>query len=150
MAQEAEDTQEEISQVPSCAEGGSSRGMEEPTLRASPSSCPLVRGSGCLGQQAAGQLRPLPRCGTELVRLSCGSSLDSPCECRTPKDALVPRNLTLLSWLSLSTTCYRFFIIKESFLLYYSESEKKSFESNKHFNIHPKVRGPLPRASVGH
>ncbi|KAF5922853.1 hypothetical protein HPG69_013198 [Diceros bicornis minor] len=32
----------------------------------------------------------------------------------------------------------RFFIIKESFLLYYSESEKKSFETNKYFNIHPK------------
>lgn len=40
-------------------------------------------------------------------------------------------------FLSLSS---RFFIIKESFLLYYAESEKKSFESNKYFNIHPKVR----------
>lgn len=48
---------------------------------------------------------------------------------------------------SFLTTCSRFFIIKESFLLYYSESEKKSFETNKHFNIHPKVRGPLPRAT---
>ncbi|XP_059548169.1 pleckstrin homology domain-containing family D member 1 isoform X2 [Myotis daubentonii] len=37
----------------------------------------------------------------------------------------------------------RFFIIKESFLLYYSESEKKSFETNKHFNIHPKGVIPL-------
>ncbi|XP_050809509.1 pleckstrin homology domain-containing family D member 1 isoform X3 [Gopherus flavomarginatus] len=37
----------------------------------------------------------------------------------------------------------RFFIIKESFLLYYSESEKKSFESNKYFNIHPKGVIPL-------
>lgn len=35
---------------------------------------------------------------------------------------------------------HRFFIIKESFLLYYSESERKSFETNKYFNIHPKVR----------
>lgn len=50
---------------------------------------------------------------------------------------------------SFPTTCYRFFIIKESFLLYYSESEKKSFETNKYFNIHPKVRGPLPRATTG-
>lgn len=41
--------------------------------------------------------------------------------------------------LFLLTTHSRFFIIKESFLLYYSESEKKNFESNKYFNIHPKV-----------
>jgi len=34
----------------------------------------------------------------------------------------------------------RFFIIKESFLLYYAENEKKSFETTKYFNIHPKVR----------
>uniref|UniRef100_G1SMS6 Pleckstrin homology and coiled-coil domain containing D1 n=1 Tax=Oryctolagus cuniculus TaxID=9986 RepID=G1SMS6_RABIT len=38
---------------------------------------------------------------------------------------------------------FLFFIIKESFLLYYSESEKKSFESNKYFNIHPKGVIPL-------
>ncbi|XP_040497217.1 pleckstrin homology domain-containing family D member 1 [Ursus maritimus] len=37
----------------------------------------------------------------------------------------------------------RFFIIKESFLLYYSESEKKNFETNKYFNIHPKGVIPL-------
>ncbi|XP_038621575.1 pleckstrin homology domain-containing family D member 1 [Tachyglossus aculeatus] len=37
----------------------------------------------------------------------------------------------------------RFFIIKESFLLYYSENERKSFESNKYFNIHPKGVIPL-------
>uniref|UniRef100_A0AAA9TVA1 Pleckstrin homology and coiled-coil domain containing D1 n=1 Tax=Bos taurus TaxID=9913 RepID=A0AAA9TVA1_BOVIN len=37
----------------------------------------------------------------------------------------------------------RFCIIKESFLLYYSESEKKSFETNKYFNIHPKGVIPL-------
>ncbi|KAK7810705.1 hypothetical protein U0070_013756 [Myodes glareolus] len=36
-----------------------------------------------------------------------------------------------------------FFIIKESFLLYYSESERKSFETNKYFNIHPKGVIPL-------
>ncbi|RXM97018.1 RNA-binding protein 25, partial [Acipenser ruthenus] len=33
----------------------------------------------------------------------------------------------------------RFFIIKDSFLLYYAENEKKNFETNKYFNIHPKV-----------
>ncbi|XP_034000240.1 pleckstrin homology domain-containing family D member 1 [Trematomus bernacchii] len=37
----------------------------------------------------------------------------------------------------------RFFIIKDSFLLYYAESEKKSFESNRIFNIHPKGVIPL-------
>lgn len=42
----------------------------------------------------------------------------------------------------------RFFIIKESFLLYYSESERKSFETNKYFNIHPKVRRLLSRATA--
>lgn len=33
----------------------------------------------------------------------------------------------------------RFFIIKDSFLLYYAESEKRNFEINSYFNIHPKV-----------
>ncbi|KAM4662993.1 pleckstrin homology domain-containing family D member 1 [Discoglossus pictus] len=37
----------------------------------------------------------------------------------------------------------RFFIIKDSFLLYYPENEKKSFESNRYFNIHPKGVIPL-------
>ncbi|KAM3854025.1 pleckstrin homology domain-containing family D member 1 [Vipera latastei] len=37
----------------------------------------------------------------------------------------------------------RFFIIKESFLLYYAESEKKNFENNRYFNIHPKGVIPL-------
>ncbi|MGH0124444.1 UNVERIFIED_CONTAM: hypothetical protein FKN15_073059 [Acipenser sinensis] len=37
----------------------------------------------------------------------------------------------------------RFFIIKESFLLYYAENEKKNFETNKYFNIHPKGVIPL-------
>ncbi|XP_039597683.1 pleckstrin homology domain-containing family D member 1 isoform X1 [Polypterus senegalus] len=37
----------------------------------------------------------------------------------------------------------RFFIIKDSFLLYYAENEKKSFETNKYFNIHPKGVIPL-------
>ncbi|XP_026196297.1 pleckstrin homology domain-containing family D member 1 [Anabas testudineus] len=37
----------------------------------------------------------------------------------------------------------RFFIIKDSFLLYYAESEKRSFESSRYFNIHPKGVIPL-------
>ncbi|XP_072222054.1 pleckstrin homology domain-containing family D member 1 [Leuresthes tenuis] len=37
----------------------------------------------------------------------------------------------------------RFFIIKDSFLLYYAESERKSFETNRFFNIHPKGVIPL-------
>ncbi|XP_028831814.1 pleckstrin homology domain-containing family D member 1 isoform X2 [Denticeps clupeoides] len=37
----------------------------------------------------------------------------------------------------------RFFIIKDSFLLYYAENEKRSFETNKYFNIHPKGVIPL-------
>ncbi|KAJ6644715.1 hypothetical protein lerEdw1_013624, partial [Lerista edwardsae] len=36
-----------------------------------------------------------------------------------------------------------FFIIKESFLLYYAENEKKNFENNRYFNIHPKGVIPL-------
>nr|XP_023691756.1 pleckstrin homology domain-containing family D member 1 isoform X1 [Paramormyrops kingsleyae] len=36
----------------------------------------------------------------------------------------------------------RFFIIKDSFLLYYAENEKRNFETNRYFNIHPK--GVLP------
>lgn len=42
MAPEAEGTHEEAPQVPSGAEGGGSGGMEEPALRASHFSCPLV------------------------------------------------------------------------------------------------------------
>ncbi|XP_034713947.1 pleckstrin homology domain-containing family D member 1 [Etheostoma cragini] len=37
----------------------------------------------------------------------------------------------------------RFFIIKDSFLLYYAESEKRNFENNRFFNIHPKGVIPL-------
>uniref|UniRef100_A0A3Q1FEC5 Pleckstrin homology domain containing, family D (with coiled-coil domains) member 1 n=1 Tax=Acanthochromis polyacanthus TaxID=80966 RepID=A0A3Q1FEC5_9TELE len=37
----------------------------------------------------------------------------------------------------------RFFIIKDSFLLYYAENEKRSFETNRYFNIHPKGVIPL-------
>ncbi|XP_028422223.1 pleckstrin homology domain-containing family D member 1 [Perca flavescens] len=37
----------------------------------------------------------------------------------------------------------RFFIIKDSFLLYYGESEKRNFETNRYFNIHPKGVIPL-------
>lgn len=36
----------------------------------------------------------------------------------------------------------RFFMVKEGFLLYYSENEKKSFDKRGYFNIHPK--GVLP------
>lgn len=46
----------------------------------------------------------------------------------------------------------RFFVIKDSFLLYYAESEKRSFESSRIFNIHPKVNWPLllsPRPRPG-
>ncbi|CAL8283837.1 unnamed protein product [Lota lota] len=37
----------------------------------------------------------------------------------------------------------RFFIIKDSFLLYYAENEKKNFETSRSFNIHPKGVIPL-------
>ncbi|KAB5562046.1 hypothetical protein PHYPO_G00013430 [Pangasianodon hypophthalmus] len=37
----------------------------------------------------------------------------------------------------------RFFIIKDSFLLYYAENEKRNFEANRYFNIHPKGVIPL-------
>ena len=63
-----------------------------------------------------------------------------------PRVLLSPRETSPLPFCLplLPTTHYRFCIIKESFLLYYSESEKKSFETNKYFNIHPKVRGLSP------
>jgi len=34
---------------------------------------------------------------------------------------------------------YRFFVLKDSFLLYYGESEKKLFDDKRGINIHPKV-----------
>ncbi|XP_036398882.1 pleckstrin homology domain-containing family D member 1 [Megalops cyprinoides] len=37
----------------------------------------------------------------------------------------------------------RFFIIKDSFLLYYAENEKRNFDTNRYFNIHPKGVIPL-------
>ncbi|XP_034015394.1 pleckstrin homology domain-containing family D member 1 [Thalassophryne amazonica] len=37
----------------------------------------------------------------------------------------------------------RFFIIKDSFLLYYADSERRNFETNRYFNIHPKGVIPL-------
>uniref|UniRef100_A0AAV2JDA0 PH domain-containing protein n=1 Tax=Knipowitschia caucasica TaxID=637954 RepID=A0AAV2JDA0_KNICA len=37
----------------------------------------------------------------------------------------------------------RFFIIKDSFLLYYAENEKRNFEANRCLNIHPKGVIPL-------
>lgn len=42
----------------------------------------------------------------------------------------------------------RFFIIKDSFLLYYAENERRNFESNKYFNIHPKGVIPLSGCRV--
>ncbi|XP_053330602.1 pleckstrin homology domain-containing family D member 1 [Spea bombifrons] len=42
----------------------------------------------------------------------------------------------------------RFFIIKDSFLLYYAESERRNFESNRYFNIHPKGVIPLSGCRV--
>ncbi|XP_068109946.1 pleckstrin homology domain-containing family D member 1 isoform X2 [Hyperolius riggenbachi] len=42
----------------------------------------------------------------------------------------------------------RFFMIKDSFLLYYSENEKRNFESNRYFNIHPKGVIPLSGCQV--
>jgi hypothetical protein len=43
----------------------------------------------------------------------------------------------------------RFFIIKDSFLLYYAENEKKNFETSRCFNIHPKVGYRLHRKVTG-
>lgn len=42
----------------------------------------------------------------------------------------------------------RFFIVKEGFLLYYSDTDAKIFEKTKHFNIHPKGVIPLGGCSV--
>ena len=42
----------------------------------------------------------------------------------------------------------RFFVIKEGFLLYYSESEGRTFEKSNLFNIHPKGVIPLGGCSV--
>ncbi|KAG8560719.1 hypothetical protein GDO81_015102 [Engystomops pustulosus] len=42
----------------------------------------------------------------------------------------------------------RFFIIKDSFLLYYAENERRNFESNRYFNIHPKGVIPLSGCRV--
>jgi len=41
----------------------------------------------------------------------------------------------------------RFFIVKEGFLLYYPESESKTFEKSHHFNIHPKVNATIIHGS---
>ncbi|XP_072023742.1 pleckstrin homology domain-containing family D member 1-like isoform X3 [Amphiura filiformis] len=42
----------------------------------------------------------------------------------------------------------RFFIIKEGFLLYYAENEKRDFERKRFFNMHPKGVVPLGGALV--
>jgi hypothetical protein len=41
-----------------------------------------------------------------------------------------------------------FFIIKEGFILYYGEAEKRTFERSHHFNIHPKGVIPLGGCTV--
>ena len=43
---------------------------------------------------------------------------------------------------------FRFFIIKEGFLLYYPESEKKLFEKRGGFNIHPRGAVPLAGCTI--
>ncbi|XP_078590450.1 uncharacterized protein LOC144870343 isoform X4 [Branchiostoma floridae x Branchiostoma japonicum] len=42
----------------------------------------------------------------------------------------------------------RFFIVKEGFLLYYAEAEKKNFERRRQFNIHPKGVIPLGDCTI--
>ncbi|XP_022248761.1 pleckstrin homology domain-containing family D member 1-like [Limulus polyphemus] len=42
----------------------------------------------------------------------------------------------------------RFFVVKDGFLLYYSENEKKMFEKKSCFNIHPKGVIPLGGSTV--
>nr|XP_039261214.1 pleckstrin homology domain-containing family D member 1-like [Styela clava] len=42
----------------------------------------------------------------------------------------------------------RFFILKEGYLLYYAESEKKIFDTKKIFNIHPKGVIPLGNCTI--
>lgn len=34
---------------------------------------------------------------------------------------------------------YRFFLVKDGFLMYYDVNEKKDYERRDYFNIHPKV-----------
>nr|XP_015206676.1 PREDICTED: pleckstrin homology domain-containing family D member 1-like isoform X2 [Lepisosteus oculatus] len=43
----------------------------------------------------------------------------------------------------------KFFIIKDSFLQYYAENERKNFETNRYFNIHPKELEKLNQALAG-
>nr|XP_015206678.1 PREDICTED: pleckstrin homology domain-containing family D member 1-like isoform X4 [Lepisosteus oculatus] len=43
----------------------------------------------------------------------------------------------------------QFFIIKDSFLQYYAENERKNFETNRYFNIHPKELEKLNQALAG-
>ena len=42
-------------------------------------------------------------------------------------------------WLLIMVGYFRFFIVKEGFLMYYSDNEEKQFDRSHHFNIHPKV-----------
>lgn len=47
----------------------------------------------------------------------------------------------------LLTIPHRFFIIKEGFILYYSDSEARQYDKSRMFNTHPKVR--LRRGGMG-
>ncbi|XP_074660785.1 pleckstrin homology domain-containing family D member 1-like isoform X2 [Tubulanus polymorphus] len=42
----------------------------------------------------------------------------------------------------------RFFVVKDGFLLYYADSEKKEAEKRRHFNIHPKGVIPLDGCTI--
>lgn len=67
-------------------------------------------------------------------------STDHICAEKTNRPWFLSAPLVWLTAALLSSSALRFFIIKDSFLLYYAESEKRNFETNRFFNIHPKVR----------
>ncbi|XP_014674259.1 PREDICTED: pleckstrin homology domain-containing family D member 1-like [Priapulus caudatus] len=67
----------------------------------------------------------------------------------TSPDSSYGRNqLTLVLSLSHSLSFSQFFVVKDGFLLYYPESEKKDFERKRAFNIHPKGVIPLGNVTV--
>nr|XP_008534155.1 PREDICTED: pleckstrin homology domain-containing family D member 1 [Equus przewalskii] len=109
-----------------------------------------ARSKGC--PPSEGKRRKGVTCGDTSV---CQTSAED-FICLDPPDLLLPRFVvtapkgcpafaadSLFSAQEPAEPFAMFFIIKESFLLYYSESEKKSFETNKYFNIHPKGVIPL-------
>lgn len=49
------------------------------------------------------------------------------------------------NWFCFYFLLNRFFMIKDSFLLYYAENERRNFEANRYFNIHPKVSIKIQR-----